>query len=190
MQGWILSGRRRALSKDGAIKLQESWSTRLAQANLCKSFSDFTLIMFVECCPASHTQTPNFPYMVAASFKVVRRDIMKIVKPIVEAQLKNLPAGMTLLQRIDQLIDEWNFLKGTGHPPFSDPTFWGAIRSYLWAHHRSFAVLFPEAFLGAMPLKVVTVFAIFVRYYSICCRISAHCLVSSSVSLQAPASSG
>lgn len=171
------------MSKDGAIKLQESWSTRLAQANLRKTFLDFILIMFVERRPASHAQTPNFPYMVATSFKVVRRDIMKIVKPIVEAQLKNVPAGMTLLERIDQLIHKWNFMKGTGSPPFSDPTFWGAIRSYLWAHNRSFAVLFPESFLGAMPLKVVTVFGIFVRYHSICCGISTHCLVPPLISL-------
>jgi hypothetical protein len=37
LHGWIVAGRRRGLSKQGVLKLRESWSTRLAQAGLRKN---------------------------------------------------------------------------------------------------------------------------------------------------------
>lgn len=113
--------------------------------------------------------------MIFDCVKVIRRDMLALVRPVVEFQLGQAPEGMAInspehhdwfLQRVRELKTDCAFADPYGSPPFSNKALWGVIRKYLWAGLNKFAVAYPDDFKEGVPELVLSSFLTVVSKFS------------------------
>lgn len=105
--------------------------------------------------------------MIYNCIKVIRRDMLNLVEPVVLFQLGKAPEGVAIgtpehhtwfLQRIRDLKTDCAFADPYASPPFSNEALWGVIRKFLWAGLNKFAVAYPEDFKEGVPESVLSSF--------------------------------
>lgn len=114
--------------------------------------------------------------MIYSCLRIIRRDLIKLVEPVVQFQLGQAPEGIApdssehtewLLQRIRDLRKDCAFADPYGSPPFGNEAFWQVIRTYLWAGLNKFAVAYPDDFKEGVPEHVLSTFLTIVSKLSL-----------------------